>query len=225
MAPAPVVMCIPSLPGSPFPQQGGDGSFEVVDDLLGDLLHVPDRHVILPGAVLHLVVGVRLRLPVAVAERQMEHLVAGVVEQAEELHRLDEAHQAGALRLLDGPRDEKPHVVPQYVEAVICGNLHHGIRRLGYLPGLPVQHDEALGGFRAEGEEVGNAHAERPGYVLDLRYGGVALDAGQQIADGGAHPGCDVGELQALGPGDLPEVLFNVGHNVQFRFRHEDTIK
>ena len=225
MAPAPVVMCIPNLPGSLLPNHGGDGSFDVVYDFLGDLLHVPDRHVFLPGAVLHLVVGVRLRLAVAVAERQMEHLVAGVVEQAEKLHRLDEAHQAGAPRLLDGPRDEEPHVAPQDVEAAVRRYLHHGIRRPGYLPGLPVYDDEALGGFRAEGEEVGDAHAERSGDVLDLRYGGVALDAGQQVADGGAHPGCDVGKLQALGPGDLPEVLFNVGHNVRFHFWQQDTIK
>ena len=155
----------------------------------------------------------------------MEHLVAGIVEQAEKLHRLDEAHQAGALSLLDGPRDEEPHVAPQDIKAVICGNLHHCIRRPGYLPGLPVYDDESLGGFRTEGEEVGDAHAERFGDALDLRYGGVALDAGQQVADGGAHPGCDVGKLQALGPGDLPEVLFDVGHNLRFRFRHEDTIK
>ncbi len=146
----------------------------------------------------------------------MEHLVAGVMEQAEKLHRLDETHQAGALLLLDGLGNEEPYVAPQDIKAVICGNLHHCIRRPGYLPGLPVYDDESLCGFRSEGEEVGNAYSESIGDVLDLRYGGVALDAGQQVADCGTHPGCDVGELQALGPGDLPEVLFNVGHNVRF---------
>ncbi len=138
----------------------------------------------------------------------------GVVDKAEELHRLDDAHHGDGLLLLDGLGDEGHHIAAQDIIAAVRRDLDDGGRRLGDLVGLAADDDKALGGFRPHGEKLGHAHAKGIGDVFKFGYGGVSLDAGEEVADRGSHPVGDVGEPEAFGFGQLPEVLFDVGHDV-----------
>ena len=154
----------------------------------------------------------------------MEELVLAVVQQGEELHRLKDAHHAGVLAVLDGLGDEDPYRTAEHVITVVRGYLEDLAGRFGDLVGPAVDDDKALGRFRAAGQQLGDAHLQGIGQSFQFRYGGITLDAGEQVADRGSHAVSDVGESQALGAGDLPQVLFNVGHDLDV-FWTQDKIK
>ena len=200
-----------------LPELTWDGALDVGYDLFGDLVYIPGRvfpgSILVPVAELHFVVGEGDGTSVAVAKGKVEDVGVGVVGQAEELHRLDDAHHGDGLLLLDGLGDKAHNVAAQDIIAAVRRDLHDGGGRLGDLVGLAADDDEALGGFRAHCEELGYVHAKGIGDAFQFRYGGVSFDAGEEVADRGSYAVGDVGELQALGFGQLPEVLFDVGHD------------
>ena len=136
----------------------------------------------------------------------------GIVDQAEEFHRLDDAHHAGILLFFNGLGDEASDVATEDIIAIVSRNLDNLCRWFGDLISLAVDDDETLCRFGTTGKQLGDAYLQRIGEALKFRDSGIALDASKQIADRSAHTVCDVGESQALGLDDLSQVLFYVCH-------------
>ena len=201
---------------------GGNVIGEVVEDFFGDLLDVPfglgEGAVVIVGAVFQLVVGKGDLLGRSVAEGEQEGIGGGEIGQGEEFQRLQNAHFGGRLALLDGLGDKHSDLSPEDVVAVIGGDLDGGRCWLGECVGLTADNDKALGGFRARGEKFGNGDAECLGDVLQLGDGGVALDAGEEVAGRGAHAVGHIGHGEALPEADFFEVLLYALHIFKFSF-------
>ena len=189
----------------------------VIEDLLRDLGEIPEgvflRIALLPVAELQLVIGKGHHPAVSKAEGKMEELILPVIKQGKELHRLDNAHQAGVFLLFNGLGDEASDIAPEDIIAGVSRNLDHLCRRFRDLIGLVANDDKTLGCFRSSGKQFGYADLQGIGEAFEFRNSGITFDAGKQIADRSAHAVCNVGESQAFGLDNLPEVLFYVGHN------------
>ena len=146
-------------------------------------------------------------LGAGVAEGEEEALGGGVVDQGEEFQGFEDADHGGGLLARYGVCDEAAEAVPEDVVALVDGDLDHGGGGLGDLVGRAVDEDDALGLFRAQGEELCDGDLEGGGDVFKFGDGGVALDAGEEVAGAGAHPVGHVREGEAFLFADVPKVL------------------
>ena len=82
----------------------------------------------------------------------MEILILAVIQQREELHRLDDAHQAGILLFFNGLGDEASDVAPEDIIAIVSRDLDNLCRWLGDLIDLTIDDDETLCRFWPTGK-------------------------------------------------------------------------
>ena len=152
---------------------------------------------------------------IGVAKGKVEDALVVVIDQGEDLVRLDHAHFGAGFIGLNGFGDKFLDLVPKVAVALVHGQLDDIGRRLGNLEDLAVDDGDTGGFLRAPGQKFGDGDLQGVSDVLKGGEFGIAFDAGEEVAGVGAHPVGDIGYREALGPADVFEVLFyrfHIGH-------------
>lgn len=158
-------------------------------------------------------------MAVGIAEGEEEAGGLGVKDEGEDLKGFQHAHYGGAGFGLNGSVDKDLDILTHVCVVRVNGELDGAGRRPCELVGFPADDDNALGGFRAGGEEFGKADARGVCDLLQLGEGGIAPEAGDKVGLAGAHALGNIGNAEAFGEANCPKSFLNVCHSINLLLR------